>query len=222
MAESADTINIVIADEYKFVRESLKMVLNEEKNIQIIGEAANCNEISDAIEKLKPDIILLNILVLDMDSDYGISSIREKNNDIKLLILSYDIDEDMIFRALKAGARGYISYNTSISTLAKAIDVVNRGELWVERRLISRFFEEQFDSDESESHIKNKAPENCLTAREQEVLSCLTKGCTNKEIAEELFISEKTVKSHLNSIFRKLNVTKRLEATLYALKKGLA
>ena len=221
MTTSVDTINIVIADEHRFTRESLKMVLNKEKNIQIIGEATNCNEIFDVIGTLKPDIILLNILILETDVDCGISLIRKKRKDIKILMLSYEVDEEIIFQALKKGARGYVSYNTSISSLAKAIKAVNRGELWVERKMISRFFEAQADSGESGSKGKNRPSGNGLTVREQEVLSCLAKGFTNKELAEELFISEKTVKSHLNSIFRKLNVTRRLEATLYAIKKGL-
>lgn len=221
MIKSADTINIVIADGHRFMRESLKIVLNEEKNIQIVGEATNCNEIVSAIDTLKPDIILLSVLIFETDVDYGISSIREKSQDTKILMLSYDIDDELIFQALKNGAKGYLSYDTSVSSLAKAINAVNRGELWVERKLISRFFEEQADAGESGSNGKKSPPVNGLTAREQEVLGCLAKGATNKELAEELFISEKTVKSHLNSIFRKLNVSRRLEAILYAVKKGL-
>ena len=221
MVATVDPINIVIADEYRFVRESLKMVLDREKNIQVVGEATNSNEIADVTGTLKPNVILLSILMFDTDVDCGISNIREKSQDTKILMLSYDIDEDLIFRALKNGAKGYISYDTSVSSLAKAINAVNRGELWVERKLISRFFEGQADAGESGSKEKNRAHVNGLTAREYEVLNCLAKGATNKELAEELFISEKTVKSHLNSIFRKLNVSRRLEAILYAIKKGL-
>ena len=136
-------------------------------------------------------------------------------------MLNADLDEEMIFKGLRAGAKGYISKSASVSNLIKAIKAVHQGELWVERKLIARFFEGEADA--SYKADKRKEPmEEQLTTREEEVLRCLTMGWTNKEIAEALFISEKTVKCHLNSIFRKLNVSRRLQAILYALKKGLA
>ena len=126
----------------------------------------------------------------------------------------------MVFKALKAGAKGYISKDISISDLIKAIQTVHVGELWVERKLIARFIDEEFFSAPLEKD-RLEAMKDELTPRELEVLSILSKGSTNKEIAKALFISEKTVKSHLNSIFKKLKVTQRLQAILYTIRGGL-
>jgi len=130
-------------------------------------------------------------------------------------------DEAMILKALKAGAKGYLSKDVGISDLIKAIQAVHQGELWVERKLMARFFEGEAIADPKGEDRSGKTKEG-LTPREQEVLRFLTKGTTNKEIAKALFISEKTVKSHLNSIFRKLKVSRRLQAILYAIRRGLS
>ena len=130
-------------------------------------------------------------------------------------------DEATILKALKAGAKGYLSKDANVSGLIKAIQAVHHGELWIERKLMARFFDEEAipDSREEDRHLRAKEG---LTPREEEILRFLTTGSTNREIAEALFISEKTVKSHLNSIFRKLNVTRRLQAILYVIKRGLS
>jgi two-component system NarL family response regulator len=136
-------------------------------------------------------------------------------------MLTANKDEATIFKALKGGAKGYLSKDVSISNLIKAIQAVQKGELWIERKLMARFLEVEAVVDSSREGQAGKL-KNIMTPREKEVLRFLTTGRTNKEIAKALFISEKTVKSHLNSIFRKLNVTRRLQAILYAIKRGLS
>ena len=130
-------------------------------------------------------------------------------------------DEEIIITALKAGAKGYLSKNATCENLIKSIKVVHDGDLWVERRLITRILEEysiaSSDAVPTEHHELHD-----LTPREQEVLCCLAKGGSNKEIARSLSISEKTVKSHLNNIFKKLHVSRRLDAILYAIRNGLS
>jgi two-component system NarL family response regulator len=135
-------------------------------------------------------------------------------------MLTVAADEPTIFKALKAGAKGYLSKDVSISDLIKAIQAVYKGEFWVERKLIARFFEGEAIA-RSREEGRPERPKEVLTPKEKQVLCILTKGCTNKEIGRTLFISEKTVKSHLNSIFRKLNVTRRLQAILYAINRGM-
>jgi DNA-binding NarL/FixJ family response regulator len=214
-------IKVVIADDHRLIRESLRLVLYGEANIKVVGEASNGPEAIDVVTKLKPDVVLLDIYMPGMDGLDVIQPIKEKSPNTKVLMLTLAMDEDMIFETLKAGAKGYISKDASISDLFKAIKAVHQGELWVERKLISRFFDEETVTIAGGEDHPETTKEG-LTPREQEVLRCLTEGCTNKEIANALFISEKTVKTHLNSIFRKLNVTRRLQAILYAINKDLA
>jgi DNA-binding NarL/FixJ family response regulator len=213
-------IRVVIADDHRLFREGLRLILRQEKGIKIVGEAATGPQTIHVISELKPDIVLLDITMPEMDGIQAIQPIREKSPKTKPLMLTASMDEAIIFKALKAGAKGYLSKDARISDLIRAIHAVHQGELWIERKLMARFFDEEAVADpgEEDQHLRTKGG---LTPREQEVLRVLTTGSTNKEIGEALFISEKTVKTHLNSIFRKLNVTHRLQAILYAISRGL-
>ena len=213
-------IRVVIADDHRLFREGIRLILRQEKGIEIVGEAATGPQTIDVISDLKPDIVLLDITMPEMDGIRAIQPIREKSPKTKPLMLTASMDEAMIFKALKAGAKGYLSKDACISDLIRAIHAVHQGELWVERKLMARFLDEEAVPDSKAEDPPGRTTEG-LTPREQEVLRLLTTGSTNKEIGEALFISEKTVKSHLNSVFRKLNVTRRLQAILYAISRGL-
>lgn len=213
-------IRIVIADDHALFRELLRITLRREGSIKIVGEAANIRQTIDLISELKPDIVLLNSTMPEMDGIEVFPEIREKNQNTKTLMLTANKDEATIFKALKGGAKGYLSKDVSISNLIKAIQAVHKGELWVERKLMAKFLEGEALANSRREGQAGKL-KKVLTQRENEVLRLLTPGRTNKEIAKALFISEKTVKSHLNSIFKKLNVTRRLQAILYAISRGL-
>jgi two-component system response regulator DegU len=213
-------IKLVIADDHKLFREMLRLALRPEKSIKIVGEAATGRQAIDAINNFKPDIALLEIILPEMEGIEVLPVIREKSPETKVLMLAAHKDEAKIFKALKAGAKGYVSKDASVSDLIKAIQTVHKGELWVERKQMARFFDrEAVHNPTREGQLAKK--KGVLTAREKEVLSLLSTGRTNKEIAKALFISEKTVKSHLNSIFRKLKVSHRLQAILHAINRGL-
>ena len=213
-------IRVVIADDHRLFREGVRMILREEKDIEIVGEAVNGLQTINVVNDLKPDVVLLDIKMPEMDGIQVIPPIRQKSPNTKALMLTAAMDEAKIFKSLKAGAKGYLSKDASVCDLTKAIKAVHQGELWIERKLMSRFFDHEAIADSQGANSRGKTKEG-LTPREQEVLGLLTTGCTNKEIAQDLFISEKTVKTHLNSIFRKLKVTRRLQAILYAISKGL-
>ena len=219
--KKSDQIRIVIADDHMLIREMLRRTLHQEDSIKIVGEATNGLQTIDVISDLKPDVVLLDIIMPEMDGIKVLPAIREKSPKTKALMLTAAMDETMIFKSLKAGAKGYLSKDTSISDLIKAIKTVHQGEIWIERKLMARFLEGEAIVN-SGREVRAGKPKEVLTPREKEILSILTTGCTNKEIAKALFMSEKTVKSHLNSIFRKLNVTRRLQAILQAINRGLS
>jgi NarL family two-component system response regulator LiaR len=216
-----DQIRIVIADDHRLFREGIRLMLSKEEDMQIVGETVNGLQTVNMVSDLKPDVVLLDITMAEMNGIQIIPPIREKSPTTKALMLAAAVDEAMIFKSLKAGAKGYLSKDSNASELFKAIRAVHRGEMWIGRKFMSRFFDQEA-IDDSKRGNSSATPKEELTQREQEILRHLTRGCTNKEIAQDLFISEKTVKTHLNSIFRKLKVTRRLQAILCAINKGLS
>ena len=210
-------IRIVIVEDHRIFREGLRLILNGEESFEIVGEAANGIQAIDVISGLKPDVVLLDITMPELSGIDTIPLIIQKSPGTKVLMLTASKEETKIFKSLKAGARGYLTKNATILELIKAIKVVNKGQLWIERKLFTSYFNGGIASD-----ISREGRQEKLTPREQDVLHLLIKGLTNKEIADDLFISEKTVKSHLNKIFKKLNVSRRLGAILTAIKLGFA
>jgi len=198
----------------------LRLALRKEKSIKIVGEAANGPQAIEAISNLKPDVVLLESGLSDMNSIEILPTIREKSLKTKALMLTANNDETMIFKALKAGAKGCVSKDVNFCDLIKAIQSVHQGELWVARKKMARFFDKEAVANPGREGRPARKKE-ILTPRENEILSILISGSTNKDIAKALYISEKTVKSHLNSIYKKLNVSHRLQAILYAIERGL-
>lgn len=212
-------IKLVIASPHRLLREGLRQILQKDATIEVIGETVDGAKTLETVKEMQPSVLLIDISITGTDGFRLISLIRTQCSLTKPLILSGSMDDETVFGALKAGVKGYVSSEANSDQLIKAIQAVHHGELWVQRRMIAKFFDEEaiaFASEHEEEGLQSD-----LTPREREVLSCLTAGYTNKEIAEKLFISEKTVKTHLNSIFRKLRVTKRLQAILYALDRGI-
>ena len=218
---SDSKIRIVIVEDHGLIREGLRLILAGEERFDIVGEAGNGIQAIDVISDLKPDVTLLDISLPGMGGIEVLPIIIQKSPGTKVLMLTATSDDGTILKALKAGARGYLSKDTTSQGLIKSIKVVHKGDMWIERKLVGRIFEENGSVDLN-TVIRRKKNKEDLTPREQEVLHILAKGCTNKEIAQDLFISEQTVKSHLNRIFKKLDVSRRLEAILYAIKTDLA
>ena len=210
-------ISVIIADDHKLIRDSFQQILNGENSLKIVGEAASWPQTIDIVGNLEPDVVLLDHFLTGIDNGNNIRQLIEKSPETRILI-TFAVDDTVIVDALKSGAKGYISKNAGISDLIKAIQAVYRGELWIERKLMTKFFDKT-EAVVTGGEDRNGTKDDGLTPREREVLHHLVKGATNKEIADSLFISETTVKSHLNNIFRKLNVSHRLEAILYAINR---
>ena len=216
--ESGSAAKVLIANNHNLFRKGLYHLLKDVKDVEIVGDAVNGIQMISAMNDLKPDIVLHDINMPGMDTGEILSVIKSKG--VKSLVVATHTDDNTIIAALKAGASGYLSVNTTTEELVKAIRAVYRGEMWIERKMIAKIIEAGTDNDFIQPKHENIKKEQ-LTPREQEVLALLTEGHTNKEIANKLFISEKTVKSHMNNIFKRLNVSGRLQAIVYAIKHGL-
>jgi DNA-binding NarL/FixJ family response regulator len=215
-----DTIKVFIAGDHRLFREGLRLILERAEGVEIVGEATNGLQTIALICDLKPDLVLIDTSPLEKNGMQTIRLIREKSPKTKTIIIVATLDESKIFRGLKAGAKGYLQKDASAPDLLKAIHTVQRGELWVQRKLLAKYFDEEANNNLAEEDREGKEKDK-LTPRESEVLHCLSKGYTNKKIAEHLYISEKTVKSHLSSIFKKLDTNGRLQAALHAIDLGL-
>ncbi|MBD7945524.1 MULTISPECIES: response regulator [Psychrobacillus] len=208
-------IRVLIADDHHVVRRGLMFFLKTQKDMDIVGEATNGKEAVELTETLKPDIILMDLVMPEMDGIQATKRIKVKYPSIQILMLTSFSDRDHVIPALKAGASGYQLKDIEPDDLAEAIRKLMRGENTIHPEATSQM--------EKENEPREVLPheEYPLTPREQDVLAELTKGKSNREIASSLFVTEKTVKTHISNIFAKLQVQDRTQAALYAVKHGL-
>lgn len=208
-------IRVLIVDDHHVVRRGLIVFLKTQKDIEVIGEAKNGIEAVELAETLKPDIILMDLVMPEMDGIQATKKIKEKFPHIQVIMLTSFSDKDHVIPALEVGAAGYQLKDIEPDELVNSIRKVMRGES-IMHPVINSKLEEKMKEEERLPHVKNP-----LTPREQDVLAELTKGKSNREIASSLFVTEKTVKTHISNIFAKLEVQDRTQAALYAVKHGL-
>lgn len=211
-----NTISILIADDHSIVREGLKQLLDLEENFKVVGQASNGVETIEKVKQLNPDVLLLDINMPVMNGIVALKKIKEEGLKTNVVILTLHEDREYLLETMQIGATGYILKDSDSATLYKAIRDAYNGESYIQPKLAAELVKE-FNKPKG---VKLK-PENELTHREFEVLSLIAEGRNNKEIAEELFISEKTVKNHVSSIFRKINVSDRTQAAIYAFKNNI-
>jgi len=210
-------IRIIIAEDHAFVREGTKRILDQESDIDVVAEAGDGEEAIKLTNQLKPDVVLMDISMPVIDGIKATRKIKEENPGIAVLILTAYDDDQFIFSLLDAGAAGYLLKNIYSYELVNAIRAVHSGESVlhpsVARKVLNRFGQRS-----SEGQAKTTGEP--LSDREMEVLGLVTKGLSNKEIAEKLCLSIRTVQGHLGNIFNKLMVSSRTEAVIRALKEG--
>lgn len=216
----AGPVRVVIVAAERLFGEALGVFLSSQHGIEIVGEAAERTQALEIIQDAKPDVVLFDPSLPEMDCTQIIGLITQHSPGSRILLLIAARDTADIYGALRAGARGYISKNAHLADVTKAIHGVHHGDMWVERKLFADVLWRDAQSAPAPERTAERASGE-LTAREREILSVLSSGGTNRHIATTLSISEKTVKTHLNNIFRKLNVTRRLQAVLYAIRLGL-
>ena len=202
-----EQINIMIVDDHPVVRQGLRAMLSSEPDIRVQGMAASAREAMYLIEREQPDVVLMDLRMPEMEGIEAIKKLRFISPNIKILVLTNYGSDEYIVRATQAGAMGYLLKNTPQEEIVNAVRVVNSGERYVPKDIAKRLFE-AIGREE-------------LSPRELEVLVLVARGCTNKEVAQKLFISDKTVRNHVTSCLLKLQAKDRTEAVTRAIERGL-
>jgi DNA-binding NarL/FixJ family response regulator len=212
-----DKIRIMLAEDHVLVREGTKEMLDREEDIEVVAEAGDGEEAVRLAREQDPDIVVMDIALPKLNGIEATKQIKETSPGTAVLVLSAYDDDEYVFALLEAGAAGYLLKDVSTDELIEAIRAVQAGESMlhpaIARKVVNRFSQRVEEGEE--------APFDELTERETEVLQLAGKGITNREIADRLSISHRTVQAHLSHIFSKLGVGSRTEAVVYALRKGL-
>lgn len=208
-----EQIKVMLADDHMMVREGLHGLLELEKNIKVVGEVGDGISCIDQIYKLQPDVVILDISMPKMNGISVLKQIREKGMNCKVIILTFYNDIDIIQDAIDSGANGYILKESDSSLLIKAINIVITGEKYIQPSVSAMLRQHRI--------IREQNSVDTLTKRELQIIKLLVAGLYNKEIADNLNISEKTVKNHISSIFKKISVSDRTQAAVYAIKNNL-
>jgi two-component system, NarL family, response regulator LiaR len=209
-------IRVFIAEDHAIVRKGIRSLLMLEPDIEVVGEAGNGREAVEQAGSLKPDVILMDLVMPELDGIQAIQQIKTGHPDAKILVLSSFATDDKIFPAIKAGALGYLLKDSDPTELVKAIRQVNAGECSLHPIVARKVLQELSQPP------KNSPTDQPLTGREVEVLRMVAQGKSNRQISDELVLSLGTVRAHLSNILAKLHLASRTQATLYALREGLA
>ncbi|WP_027309526.1 response regulator transcription factor [Caloramator sp. ALD01] len=208
-------IKILIADDHTLIREGLEKIIGLEDNMKIEFKCRDGREALEYIFKNKIDVALLDINMPNLTGIDVLKNIKSKNIDIKTIILTVESDKNILFEAIEVGADGYILKDSASDEIVEAINTVYGGEKYIDKSLVSLIF----------NRIKSKEERTCifdkLSKREVEVLLYISRGFSNKEIAEKLFLSEKTVKNYATNLFLKIGVNDRVQAALLAVQNNI-
>jgi two-component system, NarL family, response regulator LiaR len=219
-----DPIRILVVDDHAVVREGLRAFLALQEGFEIVGEAADGEEAIERAGELEPDVILMDLVMPKLD---GVSAMRElrrrgggREHAPRVIVLTSFLDDDRLLPALEAGAAGYLLKNSQPAELARAVRAAHAGEAIIDPTAAARLVDALSDRDRSGPGVDGGGLEQ-LTNRERDVLTLIAQGRSNKRIALELGISEKTVKTHVGHVLAKLGVTDRTQAALLAVQHGL-
>lgn len=210
-----ETIRVVIADDHPIVRQGLRVALGAQGDLDLIGEASNGAEAVDMVRKLQPDVTIMDLQMPIMDGITAIKEITRDDDEACILVLTSFPDDKNVFTAIKAGAMGFLLKEAPPEELLDSIRTVHQGQAALHPTIAHRLIQEVKSPSELHSSL------DPLTPREMDVLRCLARGLSNREIADELTVSVRTVTTHMRNILDKLHVSNRTQAALYALEHGV-
>jgi len=215
-------VRVLIADDHPIVREGLRRLLSLEDDVEIVGEAADGEATVALVEKLDPDVVLLDIRMPGMDGFAALQRLQKLGKKTRVIVLTASEDKNEFVQAMKLGCSGIVLKQTAADLIVKSIRKVHAGEIWLDSHttaaVMRQFASPAEPAIASGARARDRSP---LSHREREIVALVAQGYKNKEMAEKMFISEQTVKNHLHNIFDKLGVSDRLELALYAIHKGL-
>ena len=209
------SVNILLADDHKMIREGLKQLLEMYDDIKVVGEAGDGFECLNLADKTHPDVILLDINMPVMNGIEVLQEIKKKSISVKILVLTVHNEVEYLLKAVDIGVDGYIMKDAESAELKNAINCIMQGETYIQPSLVPALNNRLVSRDIDKEKI------NSLTKRELEVLIEVANGMFNKEIATSLNISERTVKNHISNIFKKIDVSDRTQAAVFAIKNNL-
>lgn len=209
--ENQEKIRLVLVDDHVVVREGLRMILNLDDGLEVIGQASNGQEGVEEVKRLRPDVVLMDLKMPVMDGVTAIREIKSNFPDIELIALTSVLEDKLVVNAVEAGAAGYLLKEGDSEMLIEAIYAANRGEVRLHPDAKKRLSRE----------VRTPEMRESLTPRETDTLRLVAKGHPNKYIAEELGVSEMTIKTHVSNVLSKLNLQSRTQAALFALREGI-
>jgi two-component system, NarL family, response regulator DegU len=216
--EVTEPIKTVVACHYPLLREGISKILADEGNISVVSEVSNLIDLIQSCEEHNFDILLLDVDLRGLNLARIMTLIKKNKAAKVILIIDNDYNENLLINAIRSGVRGYLVKDTDSKHLIKSVAAVHSGELWVERKLMGKVLD---GSAYPAKSIRGKGEIYDLTETEIKIIKLVLNGYTNKEVADELYISEKTVKFHLYKVFKKLKVKNRSELILFGFRHGL-
>jgi two-component system, NarL family, response regulator LiaR len=217
MVHETEFITVLIADDHRVVRQGLRTFLELMDDIRVVGEACDGLEAVQMVSQLKPDVVLMDLVMPGLDGISATHQVKVLMPDTKVIALTSFTEDDKVFPAIQAGASSYLLKDVSPDDLVDAIRAVHRGETRLHPRIAQKLMQQVV----LQAAPKRELPAEDLTDRELEVIRAVAQGHNNQKISELLFISEKTVKTHLSNIFSKLGLQDRTQLAIYAIKNGL-
>jgi DNA-binding NarL/FixJ family response regulator len=208
-------IKVLLIDDHAILRDGLKNIIAVEEDIAVVGELTDGSEVLETIETTRPDVILMDINLPDKNGIEMTGEVKDHFPDCKVLILTMYKHDEYFMAALKAGADGYLLKDAPAEEVIEAIHEVAGGNSILHPSMAKKLVDYHHKKNQLNQHAKD------LTEREKDVLICLVEGLSNKQIADRLFISDKTVKIHVSNIFKKLNVKSRSQAIIYAVQNQI-
>ena len=209
----SDSIRVLIVDDHAVVREGLRTFLDLQDGIEVVGEACDGEQAVSEAERLRPDVVLVDLVMPKLDGVETMRALRERVPSARAVVLTSYLDDERLLPAMRAGAAGYLLKSVQPQELARAVRTAAAGQALIDPAVAARLVEAL------DGGSQDRADQ--LTPREREVLALLARGFANKRIAAELGIAEKTVKTHVSNVLAKLGVSDRTQAALYASRLGL-